>query len=84
MKPEGVIDVKNVNGFYDELKTEINNNDEIILDLSKVKRIDLSAAQVIIAAGEKVKQLKKVLKITGISHDLKKILKLAGIQKKTR
>ncbi len=84
MKPEGVIDVKNVNGFYDELKTEINNNDEIILDLSKVKRIDLSAAQVIIAAGEKVKQLKKVLRITGISHDLKKILKLAGIQKKTK
>ncbi|HPS58755.1 MAG TPA: STAS domain-containing protein [Spirochaetota bacterium] len=83
MKPEGIINIKNINNFYTELKNEISINNEIIIDFSNVNRIDTSAAQVIIAAGEKVKELKKVLKITGISHDLKTILKLAGIKNKS-
>lgn len=83
MKPEGIINIKNVNSFYNELKNEISANNVIIIDFSNVYRIDLSAAQVIIAAGEKVKELKKVIKITGISHDLKRILKLAGIKNKS-
>lgn len=83
MKPEGIINIKNINSFYTELKNEISTNNEIIIDLSNVNRIDMSAAQIIIAAGEKVKELKKVIKITGISHDLKKILKLAGIKNKS-
>lgn len=83
MKPEGIINIKNINSFYTELKKEISANNVIIIDFSDVYRIDLSAAQVIIAAGEKVKELKKVIKITGISHDLKRILKLAGIKNKS-
>lgn len=83
MKPEGIINIKNINSFYTELKNEISANNVIIIDFSDVYRIDLSAAQVIIAAGEKVKELKKVIKITGISHDLKRILKLAGIKNKS-
>lgn len=80
MKAEGEITVKNIRRFYDELNSEIENNREIVIDLSHVKRIDLSGAQVIIAAGKKARELKKIVRLTGVNPHLKKLLALSGIR----
>ena len=80
MKVEGEISVKNIRDFYNHLTNEINNSGEIIIDLSNVKRIDLAAAQVIIAAGRKARDLKKIIRLTGVNPQLKKLLALSGIK----
>ena len=80
MKAEGEINVKNIGKFYNEIKDEIENSREIVIDLSHVKRVDLSGAQVIIAAGKKARELKKVVMLTGVNPQLKKLLALSGIK----
>ena len=80
MKVKGEISVKNIRDFYNNLTNEINNSKEIVIDLSDVKRIDLAAAQVIIAAGKKARDLKKVIRLTGVNTQLKKLLALSGIK----
>jgi len=80
MKVESEINVKSIRKFYSDLKVEIESNREIIIDLTEVKRIDLSGAQMIIAAGKKARELKKVVRLTGVNPQLKKLLVLSGIK----
>ncbi len=80
MKFDGDVNVKNVKKFYESLKEEFTKSDEIVIDFSDVLRIDLSAAQVIIAAGRKAKEVNKIVRITGVSNDLKKLFKLSGLK----
>jgi anti-anti-sigma factor len=80
MSPSGELSVKNIDAFYKELKREIENHDEIIIDLSGVARIDLAAAQVIIAAGKKAREFKKIVRLTGVKPELKKLLGFSGVK----
>lgn len=79
MKIEGDINIKNINDFYKAIQQEIAGGGDIIIDLSAVKRIDLAAAQVIIAAGRRGKELKRQIKLKGVSPDLKKLFSISGI-----
>ena len=80
MSPSGELNIKNIDMLYNELKREIENHDEIIIDLAGVARIDLAAAQVIIAAGKKARELKKVVRLTGVNPQLKKLLGFSGVK----
>lgn len=80
MKLNGEISVKNIEVFYNNLAKEIDNSREIVIDLSDVTRIDLAATQVIIAAGKKTRELKKVVRLIGVNPQVKKLLTLAGIK----
>ncbi len=80
MKLNGEISVKNIEVFYNNLAKEIDNSREIVIDLSDVTRIDLAATQVIIAAGKKARELKKVVRLIGVNPQVKKLLTLAGIK----
>ena len=80
MKPQGDISIKNIGDFYNELKNEISRSGEVLIDLSDVKRIDLAAAQLIIAAGKEARELKKVVRLTGVSPEMKKLLGYSGIR----
>jgi len=80
MKVDKEVSVKNINSFYFSLREEVENNSQIVLDFSDLARIDSSAAQVILAASEKVKELNKSIRFVGVSPELKNLLKLAGIK----
>ena len=79
MKPVDDINIKNIDTFYRDLKEEFAGSGDIVIDLSAVKRIDLAAAQVIIAAGRRGKELKRQIKLKGVSPDLKKLFSISGI-----
>jgi len=80
MKVESEINVKSIRKFYSDLKVEIESNREIIIDLTEVKRIDLSGAQMIIAAGKKARELKKIVRLTGVKTEVKKLLGFSGVK----
>jgi len=80
MKVEREVNVKNIKDFYDTLKSELDKNNEVILDFSDTKRIDSSAAQVIISAMKRAAVLNKKISITGASPEMKMLLSLAGLQ----
>lgn len=80
MKVEKEVSVKNISNFYFALREEVENNNQIVLDFSESVRIDSSAAQVILAAARKVKDLDKTIRFVGVSNELKALLKLSGIK----
>ena len=75
------IGIKNIREFYRNLATVLKGEDEVILDFSRVKRIDLSLAQVLMAAGRIAKSEKKILKLKNVSAEIKKHLQIAGLMK---
>lgn len=79
MKIEGDINIKNINVFYSAIQQEFAGSGDVVIDLSEVKRIDLAAAQVIIAAGRRGKELKRQIKLKGLSPDLKRLFSISGI-----
>jgi len=80
MKVDKEVSVKNISSFYFTLREEVENDVQIVLDFSETERLDTSAAQVILAAAKKVKDLDKTIRYVGVSPDLLKLLKLAGIK----
>ena len=80
MKVDKEVSVKNINNFYFALREEMENNNQVVIDFTDSVRIDSSAAQVILAAARKVKDLDKTIRFVGVSPDLLKLLKLAGIK----
>ena len=79
MKVGSEINVKNINEFYKSLKSELDNNSEVILDFTDTVRIDSSAAQVIISAMKRAAVLNKKISFAGISVEMKVLLSLAGL-----
>jgi len=80
MKVDKDVGVKNINNFYFALREEVEGNTQVVLDFSDSARIDSSAAQVILAALKKVKELDKIIRFVGVSPDLKKLFMLSGIK----
>ena len=79
MKVANEVNVKNIKDFYKALKSELEKNSEVILDLTDTLRIDSSAAQVIISAMNRAAVLNKKISITGASPEMKTLLSLAGL-----
>lgn len=75
------VGIKNIREFYRNLAKVLKGEDEVILDFSRVKRIDLSLAQVLMAAGRIAKSEKKILKLKNVSADIKKCLQIAGLMR---
>ena len=74
------VNVKNIIKFYNALKDEIENKNQIVLDFSNSTRIDSSAAQVIFAAARKIKEMNKTISYIGASPGMQLLLKLSGIK----
>lgn len=72
------IGVKNIKNFYLQLKEKLKKESEIILDLKKVKRIDLSFVQVIMSANRESLKNGKKIKLKSVSKNIKKQLFLSG------
>jgi anti-anti-sigma regulatory factor len=74
------ISIKNAAQFYMDFKNELASEQEIILDLAMVKRIDLSIAQIIIAAGREAKESGKNVKLKSVTDTVKHQLQICGLK----
>ena len=72
------IGVETINDFYKQLVEMLISEQEIILDFIKVKKIDLSVAQVIMAANRESGKKGKKFLIKSVSDDVRNQLYLAG------
>ena len=70
--------IKNIKGFYEEIKKELKNNDQVVIDFSGVERIHLAIATVILSAYREGKKDKKIIKLKNISDVVRNQLYLAG------
>ena len=73
--------IKNIKELYLQLKESIKIESEIILDFSKVRRIDLSLAQLVIVANRESLKQGKSLKLKSVSEDVRKQLYMSGFAK---
>jgi len=80
MKVVKEVSVKNVSSFYFNLREEVENSNQVVLDFSDTIRIDASVAQIILSASNKVKELDKTIRFVGVTPDLLKLLKLSDIK----
>jgi anti-anti-sigma regulatory factor len=74
------IGIKKIISFYNSLKREMEDEDEIIIDFSKVARIDLSVAQVVTAAGRSAKKLGKTIRLKSVGNTVKRQMQLCGLK----
>ena len=72
------VGIKNVNEFYSKMKSLLEDEDEIIVDLHEIENIHLSVATVIMAAYREAKTIGKKIKLKNVSSGLREQLFLAG------
>jgi anti-anti-sigma regulatory factor len=72
------IGIKNIKTFYSGIKELLNKEAEIILDFNKVNRIDLSLAQVIMAANREFAKTGKKIVLKSVSKYIRKQLFMSG------
>ncbi len=76
--------VKTVREFYNDLRNDfdraVSEGGEVVLDFSCVKNIDLSAAQVLIAASRAAKKVDVPIKLKAVSPDVREQMQLCGIR----
>lgn len=76
------IGIKKINSFKELLVETMKKNNEILLNFHKVRRLDLSVIQVIIAAMKEAKIKNKKLKLKGlVSVEIKKQFSICGLIK---
>ncbi len=83
MKLEGEVNIKRVKQIYAILKDELKSGNDVIIDMSDVASIDASAAQVLLSAAIRAKELGKELRLENIPAGLNKTLALAGLAANT-
>ena len=71
------VGIKNIKELYLQLKESIEEED-IVLDFSKVRRVDLSLAQLLIAANRESQKQGKSMKLKFVSEHVRKQLFLSG------
>jgi anti-anti-sigma regulatory factor len=72
--------VKNIASLYEAIHRELQQNDDVLLDFSQVGRIDLSVAQLIIAAGRRARDAGKTLRLRSVSETIRRQMELCGIK----
>jgi anti-anti-sigma factor len=73
--------IKNIKKLYLKLKKVLKNESEIILDLKNLRRMDLSLAQLLIAANRESHNKGKKMMLKSVSEDIKKQLYISGFVK---
>lgn len=74
------LNIKKAKKFYESIKKEVDSHSEIVVDISDVQRVDLSAVQIIIAAGREAKNKDKTIKLKGVSETVKRQMHMGGLK----
>ena len=75
------VGVKNVSSFHRSLVKAFRDDSEIIIDFSGTRRLDLSIAQVLIAAVTKARAGSKTFRMRGASETLRQQLAICGLSR---
>lgn len=78
--PENV-GVENIKKLYLQLKKLLIKESEILLDLNKVRRIDLSLAQLIMVVNRELHKSGRKIMLKSVSKDIRKQLFISGFAK---
>ncbi len=74
------LNIKHSKKFYESFDHELKAGDEVIVDFSRVKRIDLSIVQILVAAGRKARQEGKTIKLKSMSPEVRNQMKFCGLK----
>lgn len=74
------IGVKLSNEFYKTLREELKKKENVIIDFSSVKGIDLSIVQILTAAGREAKSMGKTVQLKAPSENVKNLLQICGLK----
>lgn len=74
--------VKTIAKMKADLLALMKKEDELVIDMSAVPRIDLSVAQLVIAAQKEGKKQGVAIRLAGISSEVKQQLMLCGVIKR--
>lgn len=66
--------------FYNDFAEEFKKGNEVTVDFSRVKRIDLSVVQIIVAAGRKARQEGKTIKLKSVLPEIRKQMMFCGLK----
>jgi len=72
--------VKKVKQIHNQLRKELNENDVVEIDFSKVKRTDLALIQLILVTGRYANELNKVIKLRFVSDEVRKQMQICGLK----
>jgi len=73
--------IKKIMDFYEEFKSILNEEKEIILDFSRVRRLDLSVIQVLMAGQKHARNEQKEMKLKNVTQEVKNQLRIACMLK---
>jgi anti-anti-sigma regulatory factor len=73
--------VASIKKLYSHLKNLLKKESEIILDFNKVRRIDLSLAQLIMVLNRELHKSGRKIILKSVSEDIKKQLYISGFAK---
>ena len=73
--------IKTAEKLKEDILSQLDRNEELTIDFAAVRRIDLSVAQIVIAAGREAKKRNLAFRLTGLSSDVKRQLRLCGVIK---
>ncbi|MFH0976783.1 MAG: STAS domain-containing protein [Spirochaetota bacterium] len=74
--------IRNIKDFFSQIKTAVKDEGEITLDFSKMRRLDLSVIQVIMAANRELLKKGRKIILKSASKDVKKQLFICGFAKR--
>ena len=73
--------IKTAEKLKEDILSQLDRKEELTIDFAAVRRIDLSVAQIVIAAGREAKKRNLAFRLTGLSSDVKRQLRLCGVIK---
>ncbi|MBP7901787.1 MAG: STAS domain-containing protein [Spirochaetes bacterium] len=73
--------IKNIKLFKNEILAALDEDNEVVLNLSNQRRLDLSSVQVICAARIEAKQKSKVFKVSGMNKEIVRQFEICGYAK---
>ncbi len=74
------LSIKHSKKFYESFDHELKAGDEVIVDFSRVKRIDLAIVQILVAAGRKARLEGKTIKLKSMSPEVRNQMKFCGLK----
>lgn len=74
------VGIKSIRDFCREVVGALRDSDEVLLDFERVKRIDLSVAQVLLAAGRDARRQGKSIKLKNVSDHIRHQMHICGMK----
>ena len=77
---ESDIGVKKIQDLHAAILDEFDKNEEVVIDFTGVERIDLSVAQLIIAAGREAKKNGKTVRLKSMPRAVKYQMQMCALK----